>query len=675
MKIININEKCLNGKLYINIILFYILKSIIILLHCYIISFFFKNKKEISKNFNDCYSNIKTISKLNYIYQLDYENKPLDLMFNLALVNYSFSYKFHMAKISFNIAFYNQNKDLIIPSDLTLNYKLSILCQSNEIGSNTFVRSLANIDQNKYYNCIEFFNINEKIKLGIRIYKIDKYFQYSEYYLFTNNIFVYNDIFYLNDSEYDPFILINKHINLERKIDTQTSNTIIPEEPLLLKKSYISMPNFSIKMHFARKEEIWYIKNIYNNYFCFCKCSFNTTCLYHKISRNCKYKLYLNIIDINRYLYNKTDYLLADFSSPDTAPCEAYLIFKEMFNQNLNVHFMTQREDIFKIFNKFNYIKKIPIIYGSNYIDGDFLEKYLNIFLRLKATISGAKIYSYNNLFYNIEYITYICLGHGISYLKDFLYEDYYSNKIYNKIVLPNSDIIISNAMKYGWTEDNIIKIGLPRWDIFYNYEKNFQKEKELTTKNNSIFVMFTWRDIKKYKNISKYYFKNIFNLINNSELYKNLELYNTTLYFTLHHNMKKLNNFLNNKKFIKYIDQEQILECLTISDLIITDFSSIIFDIMIRFKPYIIYIPDSEDPKLNNIYNKTYFEIINGMKNGTIKVENKFFNLYETINKTIFYIKNNFKLEPTLTKFYKSYNLEGGENIKNLIYYLKNLQ
>ena len=185
---------------------------------------------------------------------------------------------------------------------------------------------------------------------------------------------------------------------------------------------------------------------------------------------------------------------------------------------------------------------------------------------------------------------------------------------------------------------------------------------------------MFTWRDIKKYKNISTYYFKNIFNLINSSELYKNLEIYNTTLYFTLHHNMEKLNNFLNNKPFIKYIEQEKIVECLTKSDLIITDFSSIIFDIMIRFKPYIIYIPDSEDPKINKIYNKTYFDIINGMKNGTINVKNKFFNLNETINKIIFYIKNNFKLEPTLKKFYQSFNFKGGENIKNFIYYLKNL-
>ena len=674
MKLIIFNINYINKNYNINIITFFILKLFIILLHLHIIITIIKNIIFKNKQSDLNISNISINNNLHELYNLKLNNEIANhnLYFNISDMNYFFSYKFHMVKLSFNIGFYDKNINIIIPSDLTLNYKLSILCQAKEKGNNISVRSIANIFQNKYYNCIEYYNINEKMDFGIIIYKNNKYYEYKEYYLFNNNLFDYNNI-YLNDKLYDPFILINQHIFLEKKIDTELNNTNLSKFPVQLKKSFLSIPNFSIKSHFARKEEKWYFKNIYNNYFCYCKFSTNTTCLYKNILRNCKYKFYLNIIDINRYLYNKTEYLLADFSSPDTAPCEAFLLFKEMFKQNLNAHFMTQRNDIFKIYNKYNSNnKKIPIIYGtSNYIDGDFLEKYLDLFLRLKATISGAYIYSYNNLFYNIEYITYICLGHGISYIKDFLYGDYYSNKIYNKIVLPNSYKIISSAIKYGWNEDNIIKIGLPRWDMFYN---NQFTNDNMITKNNSIFIMFTWRDLKKYKNISKYYFKNIFNLINDTNLYQYLKLYNTTLFFTLHHNIEKINNIFNNKQLIKYINQEQIIECLKISDLIITDFSSIIFDIMIRYKPYIIYIPDSEDPQIRKIYNETYFDIINGMKNGTLNYENKFFNLNDTINKIIYYIKNNFKLEPNLKKFYESFNLQGGQNIKNFIYYLKNL-
>lgn len=93
---------------------------------------------------------------------------------------------------------------------------------------------------------------------------------------------------------------------------------------------------------------------------------------------------------------------------------------------------MSKREDIYNEYiNSNNSYLNLPIIYDMHYyINGNFLEKYLDLFLRLKVVISGAMIYSFNNIFYNIEYITYICLGHGVSYLKDFLYKDYYSNKI-----------------------------------------------------------------------------------------------------------------------------------------------------------------------------------------------------------------------------------------------------
>jgi hypothetical protein len=46
---------------------------------------------------------------------------------------------------------------------------------------------------------------------------------------------------------------------------------------------------------------------------------------------------------------------------------------------------------------------------------------------------------------------------------------------------------------------------------------------------------MFTWRHIKKKKNISELYFENINGLLNNNLLLKNLKKYNVNLYFTFH--------------------------------------------------------------------------------------------------------------------------------------------
>ena len=125
---------------------------------------------------------------------------------------------------------------------------------------------------------------------------------------------------------------------------------------------------------------------------------------------------------------------------------------------------------------------------------------------------------------------------------------------------------------------------------------------------------------------------------------------------------------------FIIYINQEDICECLIKSSLIITDFSSIIFDIIVRKKPYIIFIPDSDDPNLENIYTDNYYKLINDLQKGKIQFKNRFFNIEKVINKIIYYINNKFELEPKLKMFYESFDLEPNNSIQNFINYLLNL-
>ena len=91
----------------------------------------------------------------------------------------------------------------------------------------------------------------------------------------------------------------------------------------------------------------------------------------------------------------------------------------------------------------------------------------------MKAVISakeGTRT-KYSQLFYNLEYVTYIAVGHGVCYFKDYLYADdrLYGRKINDKILIPPSEKIISIAKKFGWKDENIIKLNLPRWDKFNN--------------------------------------------------------------------------------------------------------------------------------------------------------------------------------------------------------------
>lgn len=150
--------------------------------------------------------------------------------------------------------------------------------------------------------------------------------------------------------------------------------------------------------------------------------------------------------------------------------------------------------------------------------------------------------------------------------------------------------------MRYGWKEENIIKICLPKWD---KYDKIKNKEIE-----KSIFIFFTWRQLKKEKNISSKYINNIIKLINSDILNKKLIEKNIILYYCLHHKFSQYKNTIKiNQLKLKYINNSQISETLMKSSLLITDFSSVYFDYIYKRKPIIIYIPDSEDLNINILF------------------------------------------------------------------------
>ena len=157
-------------------------------------------------------------------------------------------------------------------------------------------------------------------------------------------------------------------------------------------------------------------------------------------------------------------------------------------------------------------------------------------------------------------------------------------------------------TIKYGWKEENLIKLNLPRWDKYNNDDNSLKGYGNI--KYNSIFIMFTWREVKYGGRISYYYIHNILNLLNNEQLINNLVKHNIILYFTLHHKVLKYKQKFKISNNIKYIQENDISECLSKTNLFVTDFSSIIFDMIYRKKPYIIYIPDAKDEKIKKNYN-----------------------------------------------------------------------
>ena len=127
----------------------------------------------------------------------------------------------------------------------------------------------------------------------------------------------------------------------------------------------------------------------------------------------------------------------------------------------------------------------------------------------------------------------------------------------------------------------------------------------------------------------------------------------------------------MKNKKNIKFIAQNEISECLSKTSLIVSDFSSIVFDLMYRRKPFIIYVPDSNDKEAIKMYTKDYTYLIDSMNKGLFQLENQCYNVNQTIEKIIYYINNNFELDSQLIKFYENFGLKSGNNIEMFINYL----
>ena len=94
----------------------------------------------------------------------------------------------------------------------------------------------------------------------------------------------------------------------------------------------------------------------------------------------------------------------------------------------------------------------------------------------------------------------------------------------------------------------------------------------------------------------------------------------------------------------------------------------------MYRGKPFIIFIPDSDDKNIEQLYDDDYCNIINSLKNDSIPFENKCFNVRDVIKKIKYYIKNNFELDSRLKDFYETFNINHKNNINTFIEYLNSL-
>ena len=690
------------------------------------------NRKLIKLNRNNYYEDMGLVNYNRY-YLNNYVPHIRNLdFFNITHVSYQFSNIHKLVRTEFNMEFFEENENLISPSDLALYKGLQVMCTLEITNPNTIIYSYPHIVDNKYYQCIEYFDINEKITIGIKLYQNIDIIQAYHIKFFTDAKFNYNNFFYQNDIIFEPIYINRQYLNIAKKI-----NENVESENPKLKSNYYQYPYCTLKRNAVKNYEKWYFRNIYNDHFCFC---IGSTCLL-TIDQNCKQYFLLSQIDKNQHLYSKTDYLFLDFIFKEYSIDDTYPVFTEMQKRNYPVHYMTENSGIYNTYcSGKQKCEKILYVERANYtINGDFVEKYFTLFLKLKAIICSRQLNFFSNIFYITDYITYILIGHSILYFRYFSEEKNFSEKRkFDKLILPPSEKVINLAKSFGWTEDDIIQINFPRWDkynnlnltkrnnfanivynrnisinisitntntIINNTENNYSRDLVNSTNNNadntnntdntnnitldttipmreerSIFMMFAWRGIQKDCEISNFYFDNITKILEDEQLNNILEQQNVKIYFTIHGLV--INKYKNTyksllyyNKNIKFIEQYNIAYYIAKSELIITDFSSLMFDFVYMRRPYIFYIPDLDDPEIEVIYKNEYFEFYNNVKNGIIKFENLVFNVEDLMHKIVFYINNDFTLDDNIKNFYDSFGIKKGDNINDMINYLVKLK
>lgn len=181
--------------------------------------------------------------------------------------------------------------------------------------------------------------------------------------------------------------------------------------------------------------------------------------------------------------------------------------------------------------------------------------------------------------------------------LKKRLLKKQINYKIWNYIIVSHPLFINIFAGATNVDKKKILPLGIPRNDIIFEAKKNLELNNKIRNRilnnyniNNPeakiIFYAPTFRDSdygeKQLNTAINSFVESFYNKFNDKNIY---------LLIRKHINSKEYNSF--NNKVIDVTDYPDMQHLLIATDLLITDYSSSVFDFMILNRPVILYIYD----------------------------------------------------------------------------------
>lgn len=277
----------------------------------------------------------------------------------------------------------------------------------------------------------------------------------------------------------------------------------------------------------------------------------------------------------------------------DYADDNAWMLFNWVRKEfpNRNIYFIVSRNS--NVYDKKN---NHIIAWGSMRHYVYYLCTTTHIMATFQIPSPNGRITGYLNKFFNRK-INKIYLSHGIS--KDGMAKHTYAEhhfRLYACGAKPMYDAMIENS---DYPADHLKYTGLARFDDLISRKRD----------DRFILLIPTWRryigydpNLTSAENDKAFkeseYYKRYLSLLNNKRLHSFLEKENYTLKFCLHAMYKKYESLFNtDNPRVEIVDENiSIHELLLSCSLLITDYSSVFFDVAYVHKPIIFYHFDYEE-------------------------------------------------------------------------------
>ena len=297
--------------------------------------------------------------------------------------------------------------------------------------------------------------------------------------------------------------------------------------------------------------------------------------------------------DTKRNIVITCDLILEEDTSPqDEFELFQYLLDNEKKNGLVPYYIMNEHSPEYADINARYGDRIIPYSRNSH---RRFCFKLTKLLLHTKFICSGFQVMHALNAgitdaVKKSPYVYLIFTQHGVNFFKDnFISQSAYSSFLFDKIMISN-DFEKNLFMDRGcYEEKNLIRNGLFRWDLVS--ADNAESEK-------SIFIYFTHRRyLRDIENIQEsVYVKTITGLLRSERFTDLVKKHGYTVKVALHHTVLSVcgKDILEG---IEILSDAEIAEAKRKSAILITDYSSMCFEMWFQHKPVIFMnIPDSED-------------------------------------------------------------------------------